>query len=136
MIVKSKKLARPPLKYTPVRSVHDKHFTKKELVRNSVLEKILDIHYNKKEVITMNSTYKINAIYRAGMFKLLESINLADGTLVKLNVEPQVNQTQKTKPVFPNRFIPAGKLSPLVGIVSLGGDSLSDSESLYDSDWH
>ena len=84
----------------------------------------------------MNGTYKINAIYKAGMLKLLESINLTDGTLVKLNIEPQVNQKQKTQPVFPNRFIPAGKLSPLVGIVSLGGDSLSDSEALYDSDWN
>ncbi len=84
----------------------------------------------------MNGTYNINAIYKAGMFKLLESINLTDGTLVKLNIEPQVNQSQKTQPVFPNRFIPAEKLSPLVGIVSLGGDSLGDSEALYDSDWN
>lgn len=84
----------------------------------------------------MNRTYKVNAIYKAGMFKLLESINLKEGTLVKLNVEPQEDQPKRALPVFPNRFIPAKKLSPLVGIVSLGGDSLNDSESLYDSDWN
>ena len=83
----------------------------------------------------MNRSYSVNAIYKAGMFKLLESINLTDGTLVKLNVEPQEDQTQEAQPVFPNCFIPAEKLSPLVGIVSLGGDSLNDSEALFDSDW-
>jgi hypothetical protein len=89
-----------------------------------------------EEVIKMNRTYKVNAIYKAGMFKLLESINLTEGTLVKLNVEAQEDQPKGAQPVFPNCFIPAKKLSPLVGIVSLGGDSLNDSESLYDSDWN
>ncbi len=72
----------------------------------------------------MNGSYSVNAIYKAGMFKLLESINLTDGTLVKLNIEPQEDQKQGDQPIFPNRFIPAEKLSPLVGILSLGGDSL------------
>ena len=84
----------------------------------------------------MSGSYSVNAIYKAGMFKLLESINLTDGTLVKLNVEPQEDQKQGIQPVFHNSFIPAEKLSPLVGILSLGGDSLDDSEALFDSDWN
>lgn len=81
----------------------------------------------------MIGSYKINAIYKAGMFKLLESIDLTDGTLVKLNVETQ-DQMKGDQPVFPNRFISIKKLSPFLGIVSLGGDSLNESESLYDPD--
>ena len=84
----------------------------------------------------MNRSYNVNAIYKGGMFRLLESINLTDGTLVKLNVEPQEDQTKGVQPVSLNLFIPAKDLSSLVGIVSLGGDSLADSESLYDSDWN
>lgn len=79
----------------------------------------------------MSGSCKISAIYEAGTFKLLESIDLTDGALVKLNVESQEN-TKVNQPVFPNRFIPVKKLSPFVGIISVGGDSLSDSESLYD----
>jgi predicted DNA-binding antitoxin AbrB/MazE fold protein len=91
------------------------------------------------EVIKMNRSYNVNAIYKGGMFRLLESIKLTEGTLVKLNVEPQEDQkkgVQGVQPVSLNRFIPAKNLSSLVGIVSLGGDSLADSESLYDSDWN
>lgn len=84
----------------------------------------------------MNRSYNVNAIYKGGMFRLLESINLTEGTLVKLNVEPQEDQTKGAQPVSLTRFIPAKDLSSLVGIVSLGGDSLADSESLYDSDWN
>jgi len=85
----------------------------------------------------MNRSYNVNAIYKGGMFRLLESINLTEGTLVKLNVEPQEDQTTKgVQPVSLNQFISAKDLSSLVGIVSLGGDSLADSESLYDSDWN
>jgi predicted DNA-binding antitoxin AbrB/MazE fold protein len=84
----------------------------------------------------MNRSYKVNAIYKGGMFKVLEPINLTEGILVKLDVKPQEDQTKGAQPVSINRFIPAKNLSSLVGILSLGGDSLNDSESLYDSDWN
>ena len=83
----------------------------------------------------MEQTYKINAIYNAGMFKLLGPINLKEGTQVKLNVELQMDKTETEQPFCPSRFIPAKNLTPLVGIVSIGGDSLHDSEALYGPDW-
>jgi hypothetical protein len=35
---------------------------------------------------------------------------------------------------YPTRLLPAETLQDLVGIVSLGGDALADSEALYDTD--
>jgi predicted DNA-binding antitoxin AbrB/MazE fold protein len=88
------------------------------------------------EAIKMNRSFKVNAIYKGGMFKLLESINLTEGTLVRLNIEPQEDKKRGAQPVSLNRYIPVKKLSSLKGIVSIGGDSLNDSESLYDSAWN
>jgi len=77
-----------------------------------------------EEAIKMNRSFKVNAVYKGGMFKLLESINLTEGTLVKLNIEPQENKTKGAQPVSLNRYIPVKKLSSLKGIISIGGDSM------------
>jgi len=42
------------------------------------------------------------------------------------------NRTTREETQFPVSFLPASHLDELVGVVAWGGDSLADSERLYD----
>jgi predicted DNA-binding antitoxin AbrB/MazE fold protein len=80
---------------------------------------------------------KLRARYSKGTLKLRAPLRLRDGTEVQVSVtplarKPNHRRTTKRKLVYPNRPLPSHRLKKLIGVVSLGGDALADSESLYD----
>lgn len=84
----------------------------------------------------MAAYLKVRARYSKGMLKLKKPLRLPEGAEVSLTVTPLEAEParRKAKPrlKYPMRRLPAGTLQGLVGIVSLGGDALADSEALYD----
>lgn len=88
-------------------------------------------------------TEAVRAIYRNGVLQPLELVDLPEGAevWVKLQVVPQhktgmapsqrIAQQSPSYPVCPQ---PPETLKRLIGLVSIGGDALADSEALYDAD--
>lgn len=79
----------------------------------------------------------VRARYSKGTLKLKKPLRLPDGAEVSLTVTPlatPVKPRRATKRAYqyPNRMVSWESLDALVGIVSLGGDALADSEALYD----
>jgi len=80
----------------------------------------------------------LRARYSKGILKLRNPLRLPDGTEVRVNVtpmspKPKRGQPAKRRYAYPNRPLPLHHLDRLVGVISLGGDALADSEALYDS---
>ncbi len=84
----------------------------------------------------MAAYLNVRARYSKGTLKLKKPLRLPEGAEVSLTVTPLEAEParRKAKPrlKYPTRRLPAGTLQGLVGIVSLGGDALADSEALYD----
>jgi len=94
----------------------------------------------------MNTGYSnIRAVYQGGVLRLLDPLQLAEGTEVCLRVEivptplpePLKEAGGLEKPVlaYPTRFVRAERLDPMICLVQVGGDALADSEALYDPRW-
>ncbi len=76
------------------------------------------------------------ARYSKGTLKLRAPLKLKDGTEVRVTVTPiGATKRRRAKPrvKYPTRALPPDYLQDLVGIVSLGGDAVVDTEALYDS---
>lgn len=91
----------------------------------------------------MAQTEVVKAIYRNGMLQLLEPVDLPEGVevWVELQVTPQPRtgkapsqRIAQQGPSYPVRPQPPETLKRLIGLVSIGGDALADSEALYDAD--
>ena len=84
----------------------------------------------------MAAYLNVRARYSKGTLKLKKMLRLPDGAEVNLTITPLETGAarRKAKPRLehPTRLLPAETLQDLVGIVSLGGDALADSEALYD----
>jgi predicted DNA-binding antitoxin AbrB/MazE fold protein len=85
----------------------------------------------------MASVPKLRARYSKGKLELLDPLKLPEGTQVIVSVrkvkdQPKNQRAAKRKYIHPNRPLPAGTLSHLVGLVALGGDAVADSEAIYD----
>lgn len=89
----------------------------------------------------MNTTMvysRVRAIYHNGVLSLLDPLDLPEGTQVSLDIQFTPSYpTDKTYPislVYPTRLIPAERLDNIIGLVEAGGNALTDSETLYDTD--
>jgi predicted DNA-binding antitoxin AbrB/MazE fold protein len=87
----------------------------------------------------MAAYLNVRARYSKGTLKLKKTLRLPDGAEVSLTVTPlaapvKPHRAAKRAYQYPNRVAPWEALDALVGIVSLGGDALADSEALYDGD--
>ena len=84
----------------------------------------------------MTTFPNLPALYSNGMLKLKKPLSLQEGTEVMVTVMPvdakPANVIAESRVMYPTVTIPAENLRDLVGIVSLGGDALADSEALYD----
>ena len=84
----------------------------------------------------MDSYPNLRARYSKGSLKLRKPLNLPDGTEVRVTVTPPAtlrkHRSVRSKRTYATRSLPPDYLQPLVGVVSLGGDALVDSETLYD----
>ena len=67
----------------------------------------------------------IRAIYQRGSLKLLSPLDLPEGTQVDLTGEV----TQENI-----KFLPARELDEMTAVFGLGGNTLKESEELYDTD--
>lgn len=75
------------------------------------------------------------AVYREGTLQLLEPLDLPEGTEVQVAV--QVSQPDPARIIeaappgseYPTVFLPVERLRGLVGLITLGGDALADSEA-------
>jgi hypothetical protein len=76
------------------------------------------------------------ARYSNGNLKLRRRLQLPEGTEVRvtITVAPKSARRARRKYHYPNRPFPPQALAGLVGLVSLGGDALADSEALDDAD--
>jgi len=84
----------------------------------------------------VTSSASVRAVYRAGVLQLLEPLALPEGAEVRVYVEPSSRPRRSARQVagvYPNNPQPASSLRALEGIAAVGGDALSDSEALYDS---
>jgi predicted DNA-binding antitoxin AbrB/MazE fold protein len=79
------------------------------------------------------------ARYSKGTLKLRRRLRLAEGTEVRVTIT--VNQREakpriraRRKYLYPSRPLALHTLREISGMVSLGGNALTDSEALYDSD--
>ena len=88
----------------------------------------------------MMSVYlNVPARYSKGTLKLKKPLHLPDGAEVTVTVTPVKAPTKPRRAAkrpyqYPNRTVSWKALDALVGIVSLGGDALADSEALYDGE--
>jgi predicted DNA-binding antitoxin AbrB/MazE fold protein len=84
----------------------------------------------------MTTFPNLPALYSNGTLKLKRPLSLQEGTEVMVTVMPvdsaPASLTAEPKFKYPTVTIPAENLRDLVGMVSLGGDALADSEALYD----
>ena len=79
------------------------------------------------------------ARYSKGVLKLRRPLRLPDGTEVRVTItlassKGRTRRPARRKYTYPNRPLPAHTLQSIVGMVSLGGDAMADSEALYDRD--
>ena len=86
----------------------------------------------------MAAYVNVRARYSKGTLKLKKPLRLPEGTEVTVTVTPLDMATSRRKTraklKYPTVALPSGHLRDLVGMVALGGDALSDSEALYDTD--
>lgn len=85
----------------------------------------------------MAAYLNVRARYSKGTLKLKKPLRLPEGAEVSLTITPlevPVKPPARPRRKYPLRPLPADALSGLVGIVSLGGDALADSEALYDGE--
>ena len=79
----------------------------------------------------------LRARYSKGTLKLSHPLRLPDGAEVRVSITPLEQKTKRRRSVghryaYPSRPLPARRLMHLAGVVALGGDALTDSETLYD----
>jgi hypothetical protein len=76
----------------------------------------------------------LRARYSKGTLKLRAPLKLPEGAEVRVTVTPvdKPRKPHRRPYVYPTRAMPWESLEALVGVVSLGGDALADSEALYD----
>lgn len=78
---------------------------------------------------------KVRAVYHEGVLTVLDPVTLPDGARVQLDIHLQEQAPgQQGAAQYPTMLIPATELDTLTGIVTAGGDALTDSEALYDPD--
>ncbi len=87
----------------------------------------------------MAAYLNVRARYTKGTLKLKRPLHLPEGAEVTVTVTPVKAPVKPRRAVkrpyqYPNRTVSWEALDALVGIVSLGGDALADSEALYDGD--
>jgi len=87
----------------------------------------------------MAAYLNVRARYSKGTLKLKKPLHLPEGaevtvTVTPVNVPAKPRRAAKRPYLYPNRTVPWAALDALVGILSLGGDALADSEALYDVD--
>jgi hypothetical protein len=80
----------------------------------------------------------LRARYSRGTLKLQKPLDLPEGVEVRVSVTvtpsaPRRPEPTKRQCTYPNRPLPSQCLRPLVGLVSLGGDALKDSEAIVDN---
>ena len=84
----------------------------------------------------MAAYLNVRARYSKGTLKLKKMLRLPDGAEVSLTITPLeaelARRQAKPRLKYPTRLLPAETLQDLVGIVSLGGDALADSEAVCD----
>ena len=85
----------------------------------------------------MAAYLNVRARYSKGTLKLKKPLRLPEGAEVSLTVTPleapaKPRRAAKRAYQYPNQVMPWSALDALVGVVSLGGDALADSEALYD----
>jgi hypothetical protein len=80
--------------------------------------------------MSTHATHTVHAIYQNGALTLLDPLDLPEGSWVQVDVH-----LTATEAALPLRTLPARRLRPLVGVASLGGDAVADSEALYDANW-
>lgn len=73
-----------------------------------------------------------NAVYHNGRLELREPVNLVEGATVKVIVLEGMPMDKPGLLHVPT--VPASFFRELVGVVSVGGDAVKDSEALYDDD--
>ena len=81
----------------------------------------------------------LRARYSKGTLKLRRPLRLPEGTEVRVTITLAQSKRGARRPArrkyaYPTRTVPAHALQAIVGIASLGGDALADSEALYDRD--
>ena len=76
---------------------------------------------------------QVRAIYRGGVLKLLDALDLPEGAQVRLSIQSVLPSGAEL--VYPTRLIPADRLDALTDLLEIGGDALAESEALYDPDW-
>ena len=74
---------------------------------------------------------QVQAIYENGLLRLLERLDLPEGTRLTVTISVPVNEGTR-RFLFPTRLQPLSLLEPLIGAMSAGGDALEDTEALYD----
>lgn len=87
----------------------------------------------------MTSYPNLPARYSKGTLKLRKPLHLPEGAEVRVSVTLKTSTPKRRKPAkrkyfYPTRTIRARALRDAVGMLSLGGDALADSEALYDQD--
>ncbi|MCP4358957.1 MAG: antitoxin family protein [Chloroflexi bacterium] len=80
---------------------------------------------------------EVRAVYESGRLSLAEPLDVPEGTVVQVIIKPAPEKKQEISEAssLKIRTLPASSLDALIGIVSLGGDALKDSEALYDPNW-
>jgi hypothetical protein len=87
----------------------------------------------------MTAYMNLRARYSQGALELNTPLDLPEGAEVIVRVTllpPRSRPRRLTRRLFtyPNRPLSPHHLAGLVGIVSLGGDALADSEAIYDNE--
>ncbi|MBN1139288.1 MAG: antitoxin family protein [Anaerolineae bacterium] len=82
------------------------------------------------------SFVQARAVYQQGVLKLLDALQLPEGTRVRVTIQAVSSDAPPGKLTFPTRLVPAQALDRFTALVALGGDALADSEALYDADSH
>lgn len=80
----------------------------------------------------------LRARYSRGTLKLQNPLDLPEGVEVRVSVTvppavPRQSESTSRRCVYPNCPLNPHCMKPLVGLVSLGGDALADSEALLDN---
>ena len=82
----------------------------------------------------------VEAVYEDGVLRPSMPLPLAEGSVVSVIVQmPEEEREQVMEKeqiyLYPNQPQPPETLKELVGLMSVGGDALADSEAIYDPDW-
>ena len=74
---------------------------------------------------------QVRAVYSAGVLKLIDDLELPEGTQVRVSIQPlEASEDLDVKLTYPTHLVPADRLDELTGLVEAGGDALRDSEAL------